>query len=119
SAADRLPGSLRSVSPLALRRNLSILWENRRERTVIESERMGKVLVIEIGATCVGGIHQAFAPGAVSKGEEKGYFSFGGSCVATLFQRGAIRFDKDLVEQSAHATEVYALMGERCGIAPQ
>ncbi|MEC9228169.1 MAG: phosphatidylserine decarboxylase, partial [Verrucomicrobiota bacterium] len=30
-----LEGSLRSVSPLALRRKLSILWENRRARTLV------------------------------------------------------------------------------------
>lgn len=116
SDAVLLPGSLRSVSPLALRRTLSILWENRRERTVIESKTFGKVLVMEIGATCVGGIHQTYAPGTVTKGAAKGYFSFGGSCVATLFQPGAIRFDDDLIQQSAGAIEVYAKMGERCGV---
>ena len=113
--AELLPGSLRSVSPLALRRNLSILWENRRERTLIESAAFGKVLVFEIGATCVGGIHQSYVPGVIRKGDEKGFFSFGGSCVATLFQRGAIRFDADLLEHASHAIEVYARMGERCG----
>lgn len=114
-AAELLPGSLRSVSPLALRRSLSILWENRRERTVIDSADFGKVLVMEIGATCVGGIHQTYTAGSVEKGAEKGYFSFGGSCVATVFQAGAVEFDSDLVDYSADATEVYALMGERCG----
>jgi len=112
----RLPGSLRSVSPLALRRRISILWENRRERTAVESPAFGKVLMVEIGATCVGGIHQTFQPGAVSKGGEKGYFSFGGSCVATLFEKGAIRFDGDLLEHSSRQREVYARMGDRCGV---
>jgi phosphatidylserine decarboxylase len=111
-----LPGSLRSVSPLALRRHLSILWENRRELTQVRSEVFGKVLMVEIGATCVGGMHQTFRPGAVAKGEEKGYFSFGGSCVATLFEKGAVRFDADLLEHSAAQREVYARMGDRCGV---
>ena len=117
SAAHVLGGSLRSVSPLALRRSLSILWENRRSITEVASEIFGKVLVIEIGATCVGGIHQTFqANSLVRKGTEKGYFSFGGSCVATLYKRGAIRFDNDLLEQTALGREVYARMGERCGV---
>lgn len=110
-----LPGSLRSVSPLALRRHLSILWENRRERSLIETEAFGKVLIMEIGATCVGGIHQTYTQGVVRKGDEKGYFSFGGSCVVTLFQKNAIRFDDDLLTHSKQAIEVYARMGERCG----
>ena len=117
-AARILGGSLRSVSPLALRRTLSILWENRRSITEVESDVFGKVIVMEVGATCVGGIHQTFQSGArIGKGDEKGYFSFGGSCVTTVFKKGAIRFDDDLLEQAAAGREVYAKMGERCGLA--
>ncbi len=114
-ASRLLPGTLRSVSPLALRRQLSILWQNRRERTVTDSPQFGKVLVMEVGATCVGGIHQTYSSGSVTKGDEKGYFSFGGSNVTTVFQRNAIRFDDDLLQHSANGIEVYAKMGERCG----
>ncbi len=112
-----LDGSLRSVSPLALRRHLSILWENRRARTVVVSSEFGKVLVMEVGATCVGGMHSIFTPGAIEKGAGKGYFSFGGSCVTTIFQKGAIQLDADLLEQAAAGREVYAKMGERCGVS--
>ena len=80
----------------------------------METENLGKVLVMEIGATCVGGIHQTYQVGSIDKGAEKGYFSFGGSCVTTVFQQGAIEFDADLIEQSANGIEVYAKMGERC-----
>ncbi|MDP4694454.1 MAG: phosphatidylserine decarboxylase, partial [Opitutales bacterium] len=114
--SDILDGSLRSVSPLALRRRLSILWENRRARTVVESPEFGEVVVMEVGATCVGGMHSTFTPGAIVKGDDKGYFSFGGSCVTTVFQKGAIRFDGDLNENAAQGLEVYAKMGERCGV---
>jgi len=110
-----LPGSLRSVSPLALRRSLSILWENRRMRTLVDSSEFGLVAVVEVGATCVGGMHSTFTPGLVSKGAAKGYFSFGGSCVTTVFKAGAIEFDADLQSHAAAGREVYAKMGERCG----
>ena len=53
----------------------------------------------------------------MAKGEEKGLFKFGGSCVVTLFRPGRIRFDADLVEHGANQTEVYARMGERLGEA--
>jgi phosphatidylserine decarboxylase len=112
-----LAGSLRSVSPLALRRNLSILWENRRARTIVETPKFGKVLVMEVGATCVGGMHATFKPGAVLKGADKGYFSFGGSCVTTIYQKGAVQLDADLLEQASVGREVYAKMGERCAVA--
>lgn len=112
-----LDGSLRSVSPLALRRKLSILWENRRALTEVVSDTFGKVAVVEVGATCVGGMHQTFTPNSrIEKGDDKGYFSFGGSCVTTVFKKGAIRFDDDLLEQAALGREVYAKMGEQCGV---
>ena len=110
-------GHLRSVSPLALRRDLGIFWENKRSQTLIKSPQFGQVLVVEIGATCVGSMHSTYEAGEVAKGQEKGYFSFGGSCVVILFQRDQIVFDADLLEHAAESREVYAKMGECCGVA--
>ena len=111
-------GFLYSVSPIALRQNLSYLWQNKRMITLVASPVFGPVAVCEIGATMVGGIFQAFIPGrAVAKGEEKGLFKFGGSCVITLFQPGKIKLDADLVKHSAEGLEVYARMGEHLGVA--
>ena len=125
-SVDGVPGESRlingwlySVSPVALRRNLHYLVENKREVTRIESPRFGSVLMIEVGATNVGTIRQSYVPGrVVARGAEKGFFAFGGSCVITLFQAGRIRFDADLVEQSAGFLETYARMGDRLGEAP-
>ncbi len=111
-------GFLYSVSPVALRQNLAYLWENKRMVTLVESPVFGTVAVCEIGATMVGSIFQTFLSSrAVVKGEEKGLFKFGGSCVITLFQPGRIKFDDDLLEQSATGLETYARMGERLGEA--
>ncbi len=111
-------GYLYSVSPIALRRKLDYLWQNKRMVTLVESPVFGKVAVCEIGATMVGSIVQTYLAGEnVPKGAEKGLFKFGGSCVITIFQPGRIRFDADLVEQGAQGLEVYARMGERLGEA--
>lgn len=116
--ARLINGWLYSVSPIALRRNLAYLWENKRMVTLVDSPEFGRVAVCEIGATMVGSIFQTYIDGrAVVKGEEKGLFKFGGSCVVTIFQKGRIKFDADLVEQSAAGLEVYAKMGERLGEA--
>lgn len=113
-----IDGWLYSVSPVALRRRLRYLIENKREITLIETAAFGTVGMIEVGATNVGSIKQSFVPGrAVQKGDEKGLFAFGGSCVITIFQRGRIRFDADIVEQSAQQLETYAKMGDRLGVA--
>jgi phosphatidylserine decarboxylase len=112
------PGWLYSVSPIALRHNIRYLVLNKRMLTLIESPVFGTVAMIEVGATNVGTILQSFIPGnCVVKGEEKGLFSFGGSCVITLFQKGRISFDKDLLVQSAMYRETFAKMGDRLGEA--
>ena len=117
-ASRLINGWLYSVSPIALRRNLNYLWENRRMLTILPTEKFGTVLLLEIGATNVGSIKQSFVPGrAVAKGDEKGFFAFGGSCVITLFQAGRIRFDADIVTQSEQHLETYARMGDRLGEA--
>lgn len=115
-AARLVNGWLYSVSPIALRRNVGWLVDNKRLVTLVESPEFGRVAGLEIGATNVGTIRQTYAPGrAVAKGDEKGFFAFGGSCVVTLFQRGRIRLDADLVAQSEQCVETYAKMGERLG----
>jgi phosphatidylserine decarboxylase len=85
--------------------------------TEVDSDAFGRMIVMEVGATCVGGMHQTYqAETQVEKGADKGYFSFGGSCVATLYRPGAIRFDNDLLAQATLGREVYAKMGEQCGV---
>jgi len=114
-----IDGPLFSVSPIALRRRLAYLWTNKRAITELETERFGTVLLMEIGATCVGTIGQTFTPGKpVTKGEEKGYFAFGGSSTITLFEPGKIRLENDLLEWSSKQTELYARIGSRMGCAP-
>jgi phosphatidylserine decarboxylase len=116
SESRLIAGFLYSVNPVALRRNIRYLVENKRMLTLIESPEFGTVATIEVGATNVGSIRQAFIPGhAARKGGEKGFFAFGGSCMITLFARGRISFDPDIVAQSAHCIETYAKMGERMG----
>ena len=106
-------GPLYSVSPIALRRRPTILWENKRFVTVLKTPALGDVLLLEIGATCVGSVSQTFESGkAVRKGDEKGFFRFGGSSFITIFEPGRVRFADDLLEHSAAGREGYAKMGE-------
>lgn len=109
-------GPLYSVNPIALCQNIHILATNKRCLTEVDTPSLGKVLVMEIGATCVGSIRQTYAEGvAVSKGDEKGYFRFGGSSTIVIFPPGRVRFDSDLVENSRHHRELYARMGDHLG----
>jgi len=117
SAARWINGPLYSVNPIALRRSLSYLWENRRTLTTLETEKFGRVLILEIGATNVGSIVQTYPPGAlVAKGDEKGYFRFGGSSTLLLFEPGRVHLAADLAEHSQHQRELYAHVGDRLGM---
>ena len=114
--AQLINGPLYSVNPIALRRNIRIFSENKRAITRIESPRFGTVLMLEIGATCVGGFEYTYQPGSdVAKGAEKGFFKFGGSSTITLFEPGRIQLDTDLVENSRQHRELYARMGDQLG----
>ncbi len=109
-------GPLYSVNPIALCQNIHIMAKNKRCITVLETESFGKVLLLEIGATCVGGIRQTYTESApVSKGAEKGYFRFGGSSTITIFEPGRVQFDQDLVENSKRHRELYARVGDHMG----
>jgi len=51
----------------------------------------------------------------VKKGDEKGYFEFGGSTVVLVFQKGKIRFDEDLLRNTREGFETKIFMGEKIG----
>lgn len=109
-------GPLYSVNPIALCKNIHLLATNKRCVTELETESFGKVLLLEIGATCVGSIRQTYSEGtSVAKGSEKGYFRFGGSCTITVFEPGRITFDDDLIEHSRANRELYARVGDHMG----
>ena len=112
SETQTIPGPLFSVSPIALAKSLSYLWTNERTLTRLETQEFGTILILEIGATCVGSINQTFSPGKpVGKGQEKGYFAFGGSSTITVFEPGKVRLSADLLEHSAKQIELYARIG--------
>ncbi len=111
-----LQGRLWSVNPIALRRNIGLLWQNRRWAGEMNAGPLGSVLMIEIGATNVGSAHYTFTPGRpVSKGDEKGYFEFGASAILTLFEPGRITLCEDLLNATAHRLELYAHVGDVLG----
>ncbi len=118
SEARLINGSLFSVNPIALRKRLSVFWENKRYLCMIDSDYHGKVAQFIVGATCVGSATFTFSQNqCVKKGEELGYFSFGGSSVLTLFEKDRLRISEDVQQHSQANIETYAKMGEEMGRA--
>lgn len=113
-----IEGPLYSVNPIALRQNIHIFAQNKRAYVEIDSPQFGRVLMFEIGATCVGSFEYTFKPGAqIEKGAEKGYFKFGGSSTITFFEPNRIQLDADLIEKTREGIELYARMGDHMGTA--
>lgn len=114
SMSKTINGALYSVNPQALKWNASILSQNIRTLCVVQTgeKNLGDVLVLEIGATNVGSIQQLYQENAlVQKGELKGLFSFGGSAMVILFEKGRVKIDQELLEWTKKGIEVKALMG--------
>lgn len=116
--ARLINGFLFSVNPISIKNNIELFTENKRMITELKTKQFGCIQYIEIGATCVGTIHQTYTPGSsYKKGDEKGYFSFGGSSLILLFEPGAIVFDNDLLSHSSEHIEILCLMGQSLGRA--
>ena len=109
-----VPGVLHTVSPVALEK-LQVFVENQRVYTVIDTENFGKMVQMEVGAVCVGRIVNHHGPGPVRRGEEKGYFEFGGSTVVLLLDGKHFTPDTDLIENTEDGFETIIKMGERIG----
>ena len=114
--AVKISGSYYSVNPIALEKVPKLFCENKREYSIFHSKHFGDVLYVDVGATCVGSIIQTYTPNEdVIKGDEKGYFKFGGSTIILFFEKDKIIVDKDIIEQTQKGFECKVLMGEKIG----
>lgn len=108
-----IPGSLHSVNPIALQTRSSILATNHRKVSFLTTNNFGRLAYIEVGALGVGKIRQVHDPKLnFARGDEKGYFAYGGSTVIILGQPGFWRPDDDLLEQSRQRRETFVRLGE-------
>lgn len=116
--ASLIEGHYYSVNPIALYRKPQLYCVNKRALTVFHSRQFNDILYIEVGASCVGSIVQTYTPEKpVAKGEEKGYFKFGGSTVILLFKPGVIQLDPDLLKNTEAGLETLVKMGSGLGTA--
>ena len=109
-----IPGKYHSVNPIALLRYPDVYADN--ERQIVKCHAaFGDFWMVDVGAFGVGTIVQTYAGTQHRKGEEKGYFKFGGSTVMLVLPAGAVTFDTDLVRNSAAGLETRIRCAERIG----
>lgn len=111
--AFSVPGDLHSVNPLALKYRQDIFIKNERRFSILESENFGKLAYIEVGATMVGKIVQSFDESRpFNKGDEKGYFLFGGSTVVLCGEKGKWVPSADMLKNTHAGMETYIRLGD-------
>jgi phosphatidylserine decarboxylase len=109
-------GHYYSVNPIALKSIPKLFCENKREWSLFKSDNFKDILHIEVGATCVGSIIQTYSThNKVNKGDEKGYFKFGGSTTILFFEKDSVKIDRDIIEQSKCGFECKVILGEQIG----
>ena len=113
----KIQGDYLSVSPYAVKQNIDIYFNNKRSYSEMDTDNTGTVVMAEIGATMVGSIIQTFEENSpIKKGEEKGYFEFGGSTVILFFEKDKISIDEDILENSKKGFETQVFMGEKIAV---
>ena len=134
----KIKGRLDSVRKEAA--HFKAFSENKREISLLELSGMGKILHVEVGAMLVGHIHNHVGckPSfdkvvechkekgniqfggknplsySFTAGEEKGYFSLGGSTIVELLSEKIV-IDEDLFENTRKGLETKLEIGERIG----
>ncbi|KAI7845326.1 hypothetical protein COHA_001168 [Chlorella ohadii] len=113
-----VPGELMTVNPLAVNSPFAnVFTRNKRSVLLLDAPGYGQVAYVAIGATVVGSIRWTVEVGQeLGKGDECGFFAFGGSTIVVLFQQGAVVWDADLLQNSLSSLETRVLMGERLGV---
>ncbi|KAE8722738.1 Phosphatidylserine decarboxylase proenzyme 2 [Hibiscus syriacus] len=114
-----IPGCLYTVNPIAVNsKYCNVFTENKRTVTIISTAEFGKVAFVAIGATMVGSITFVKKEGDIGKkGDELGYFSFGGSTVICVFEKDAIEIDADLLVNSERSLETLVSVGMTLGVS--
>ena len=82
----------------------------------MDTKYFGKLAYIEVGAMCVGKIVQSHQGESFKRGEEKGYFLFGGSTVIVLGEKNKFRVSTDMEKNSQKGLETYIKLGDEVAL---
>jgi len=112
----QITGTYYTVNPIAIKENLDVLTRNQRTFIAIENEDLGCVAFVAIGALLVGSVNFTVEPRQpIDKGDELGYFAYGGSTIVAVFEPGIVTWDNDLKHNSDNSMETLVRMGEQIG----
>ena len=108
-----IKGRLNTVQPIAY--NKKIFHTNSREYTILHTKNFGDVIEVDVGALLVGKITNNKEIKKFKKGDEKGYFEFGGSTIILFVQDKKVTIDNDILLNSTLGKETIVSCGEKIG----
>ncbi|MDO5125462.1 MAG: phosphatidylserine decarboxylase [Ruminococcus sp.] len=110
-----IKGILHTVNPI-VSEYLPVYLENSREYCMIRSEKFGDIIQMEVGALLVGKItNDVISKCKVSKGEEKGFFEFGGSTIVLLLEKDKVSVCEEFFENTRQGFETVVKQGDVLG----
>ncbi len=109
-----IKGKFHTVQPIAY--NKKIFHKNAREYTTLHTKNFGDVIEVDVGALCVGKITNNKSIKSFKKGDEKGYFEFGGSTIILFVEDNKVIIDNDILLNSTLGKETVVSCGEKIGI---
>lgn len=109
----KIQGVLHTVKPISGSK-YKVYKENTREYSILCTENLGEIIQMEVGALLVGKIVN-YHKERFEKGEEKGYFQFGGSTLILIIKDNIIKIDNNILEMSKNGIETLVDIGETIG----
>lgn len=113
-----IPGKFHTVNPIAVE-SVPVFKQNAREYTLLKTRMFGTLIQMEVGALMVGRICNKKEEGSVQKGQEKGYFEFGGSTIILLIQKDKIVLKEKFLRNTEKEIETKIQMGQELGKSSQ
>ncbi len=111
--SKKIKGLFHTVQPIAFKK-YRVFHENTREYQVLVTSNFKTIVQMEVGALMVGRICNKECSCFI-RGEEKGYFCFGGSTIILLVQKDTVVVDQDILENSSKDIETRVQLFETIG----
>ncbi|KAL0090994.1 phosphatidylserine decarboxylase-domain-containing protein [Phycomyces blakesleeanus] len=111
-------GTYYTVNPCVVKEDVNVFTENHRQILTFRHPLGFNYAVVPIGALLVGSIvlsENTVVGKSLKKGDEMGYFQYGGSTVAVIFPKNSVEWDSDLLKTSKSSLETKVNMGEHIG----
>ena len=110
-----IKGIFHTVQPIAYDKE-KVFSRNAREWCILNTNNFDDIIQVEVGALMVGKIVNNKDIVSFKKGDEKGYFEFGGSTILLFVKDNIVSFDEDILINSKDGNETVVEYGSRIGV---